>query len=175
MVVVVDNPTRQTFVVEMVGPELLTNAVSLNSAIFNLARIAGPALAGALIVVHRHRTALLRQRRSRSWGQSWRSLLMRPANCAASSGPREAGKIRQGLEYVRQRPELILPMVVIAFVATFGMNIQVTTALFATNVFHGAPAPTVADDGGSGRVGDGSPVLRHRGTRPSRRCWSEPR
>ena len=51
MVVVVDNPTRQTFVVEMVVSKLLTNAVGLNSASFNLARIAGPALAGALIVV----------------------------------------------------------------------------------------------------------------------------
>ena len=44
--------------------------------------------------------------------------------------------MQQGLKYVRERPELILPMVVIAFVATFGMNMQVTTALFATNVFH---------------------------------------
>ena len=46
---VVDNPTRQTFVVEMVGPNDLSNAVALNSAIFNTARIVGPAVAGVLI------------------------------------------------------------------------------------------------------------------------------
>ena len=49
MVAVVDNPTRQTFVAEMVGSEGMANAIALNSATFNLARIAGPAVAGLII------------------------------------------------------------------------------------------------------------------------------
>jgi MFS family permease len=135
-VVVVDNPTRQTFVVELVGRKLLTNAVSLNSASFNLARIAGPAVAGALIVVIG--TGPLFFVNAISFlGPITALLLMRTSELrSVPRVPRERGKIVQGLQYVRHRPELILPMVVIAFVATFGMNLQVTTALFATNVFH---------------------------------------
>ena len=49
MVTVVDNPTRQTFVTEVVGQTDMANAIALNSAIFNLARIAGPAMAGIII------------------------------------------------------------------------------------------------------------------------------
>ena len=49
LVYAVDHPTRQTFIVEMVGPNQLTNAVSLNSTQVNLARVAGPAIGGALI------------------------------------------------------------------------------------------------------------------------------
>ena len=137
MVTVVDNPTRQTFVPEMVGRESLTNAVSLNSANFNLARIAGPALAGVLIVAIG--TGPLFFVNAVSFVGPILALgLMRARELRpVSRVPRERGQIRQGLEYVRHRPELILPMVVIAFVATFGMNLQVTTALFATDVFHG--------------------------------------
>ncbi len=135
-VVVVDNPTRQTFVVEMVGRKLLTNAVSLNSASFNLARIAGPALAGALIVVIG--TGPLFFVNAISFvGPIVALLMMRPSELQrVEPVKRERGQILQGLRYVRDRPELILPMMVIAFVATFGMNLQITTALFATNVFH---------------------------------------
>lgn len=135
-VIVVDNPTRQTFVVEMVGRKLLTNAVSLNSASFNLARIAGPAVAGALIVLIG--TGPLFFVNAISFlGPITALLLMRTAELnPVAPVPRERGKIVKGLHYVRERPELILPMVVIGFVATFGMNLQVTTALFATNVFH---------------------------------------
>lgn len=135
-VVVVDNPTRQTFVMEMVGRKLLTNAVSLNSACFNLARIAGPAVAGVLIVVIG--TGPLFFVNAISFvGPIVVLLLMRASELhPVEPVKRERGAVLQGLRYVRERPELILPMTVIAFVATFGMNLQVTTALFATNVFH---------------------------------------
>lgn len=135
-VVVVDNPTRQTFVVEMVGRKLLSNAVSLNSACFNLARIAGPAVAGALIVAIGTGPLFFVNAISFA-GPIVALLMMRNSELQpAAHVPRERGQILQGLRYVRERPELILPMVVIGFVATFGMNLQVTTALFATNVFH---------------------------------------
>ena len=59
----VDNPTRQSFVIEMVGPERVVNAVSLNSVLVHAARIVGPALAGVLIATVGHR-ALLRPQRA---------------------------------------------------------------------------------------------------------------
>lgn len=136
VVTVVDNPTRQTFVVEMVGRPLLTNAVSLNSASFNLARIAGPAAAGVLIAAIG--TGPLFFVNAVSYvGPIVALLLMRASELQpAPVVTREPGQIRQGLRYVLDRPELVLPMVIIGFGATFAMNLQITTALFATNVFH---------------------------------------
>ncbi|MGH7911832.1 MAG: MFS transporter [Candidatus Dormibacteraceae bacterium] len=134
-VTVVDNPTRQTFVMEMVGHDRLTNAVSLNSATFNVARIAGPAVAGVLIAVIG--TGPLFFLNAVSYvGPIVALLAMRVSELLpAPRVVRERGQIVKGLRYVRNRPELILPMVLIAFVSTFGMNLQITTALFATNVF----------------------------------------
>ena len=60
---VIDNPARQTFVLEMVGREDLPNAVSLNSVVMNSSRVVGPAIAGVLIAVFGHRAVLLHQRR----------------------------------------------------------------------------------------------------------------
>lgn len=135
-VTVVDNPTRQTFVVEMVGRRLLSNAVSLNSASFNLARIAGPAAAGALIAVIG--TGPLFFVNAVSFlGPITALLLMRTSELQpVPRVSREQGQIREGLRYVMGRPELVLPIAMISLVATFGMNMQVVTALFATNVFH---------------------------------------
>ncbi|MGH7919750.1 MAG: MFS transporter [Candidatus Dormibacteraceae bacterium] len=134
-VTVVDNPTRQTFVMEMVGRDRLANAVSLNSATFNVARIAGPAVAGVLIAVIG--TGPLFFVNAVSYvGPIVALLAMRVSELLpAPRVVRERGQIVKGLRYVRNRPELILPMVLIAFVSTFGMNLQITTALFATNVF----------------------------------------
>jgi MFS family permease len=135
-VTAVDNPTRQAFVVEMVGPADLPNAVSLNSANFNLARIVGPAVGGLLI----------------SWiGTGWvfevnagsflavllGLLLIRPAELHHVPGiRREPGQLREGLAYIRSRPDLMVLLFVVFFVGTFGMNFQITLALVSKDVFH---------------------------------------
>ena len=135
MVTLFDNPTRQTFAVEMVGKDSLANAIGLNSATFNLARMVGPAVAGGLITVIG--TGPLFFVNAVSYIGSIVTLLairerdLRPV----ARAPRARRQIRNGLRYVLGRPELILPMAVIAFVATFGMNNQIVTALFATRVF----------------------------------------
>jgi MFS family permease len=136
MVTVVDNPTRQTFVTEMVGPADMANGIALNSAIFNLARIAGPALAGIIIGLVGTPIAFLIN--AASYGAVITGLLlMRPGQLApAVRAARARGQVRETLRYLRGEPRIWLPMTMLFFVATFGMNFQVTTALMSRGVFH---------------------------------------
>lgn len=136
MVTVVDNPTRQAFAVEMVGRDAMANAIALNSAVFNLARIAGPAVAGLVIGAVGTPAAFLLN--AASYGAVLIGLkLMRPEELhLAAAVPRARGQLREALCYVKERPQLWMPMVLLFFVATFGMNFQVTTALMSRTVFH---------------------------------------
>ena len=136
LVAVVDNPTRQTFVAEMVGPAGLANAIALNSAIFNLARITGPAVAGLVITLVGTPAAFLVN--AASFGAVLVGLkLMRPAELhPMERAPRARGQLREALAYVKARPSLWLTLALVFFVATFGMNFQVTTALMSRGVFH---------------------------------------
>jgi len=136
LVTVVDNPTRQTFVTEMVGPADMANAIALNSAIFNLARIAGPAAAGIVIGLVGTPTAFLIN--AASYGAVITGLLlMRQGELApVERAARATGQLREALSYLRGTPRIWLPMTMLFFVATFGMNFQVTTALMSRGVFH---------------------------------------
>ncbi len=136
MVTVVDNPTRQAFAVEMVGPEAMSNAIALNSAVFNLARIVGPAVAGLVIGLVGTPAAFLLN--AASYGAVLIGLkLMRPEELyPARRVQRGGGQLREALSYVRARPGLWMPLILIFFVSTFGMNFQVTTALMSRSVFH---------------------------------------
>lgn len=130
----IDNPARQAFVSEMVPDDKLANAVSLNSASFNLGRLIGPGAAGLVIAWWGTGEALLlntvtfvfviaalfRLRRSE----------LRPAPLA-----RGRGGIRDGFRYVRRRRDLQLVMLLVFVLGTFGMNFQITMALMATKVF----------------------------------------
>jgi MFS family permease len=136
MVTVVDNPTRQAFAVEMVGKEGMANAIALNSAVFNLARIGGPAIAGLVIAAAGTPAAFLVN--AASYGAVLIGLkLMRPEELhQVARAPRGKGQLREALSYVRARPRLWMTLILIFFVSTFGMNFQVTTALMAKGVFH---------------------------------------
>lgn len=135
----VDNPARQTFVSEMVPRDRLANAVSLNSASFNAGRLVGPGVAGLTIA---------------AFGTGWTLMLntltfvavllalvsmrrseLRPAPALA----RGKGAIREGVAYVRSRPDIQLVMVLVFVLGTFGMNFQITTALMATKEFGKGP------------------------------------
>ena len=135
----VDNPARQTFVSEMVPRDRLANAVSLNSASFNAGRLIGPGVAGLTIA---------------AFGTGWTLLLntltfvavllalssmrrseLRPAPALA----RGKGAIREGVAYVRSRPDIQLVMLLVFVLGTFGMNFQITTALMATKEFGKGP------------------------------------
>ena len=136
LVTAVDNPTRQAFVSELVGGSELPNAVGLNSATFNAARIVGPAAAGLLID---------------GVGTAWVFLgnaasfiavivglcMMRPSELyPAPRLQRQHGNLREGLSYVRRRRELLVPIILIGVVGTFGLNFQITLALMDKVVFH---------------------------------------
>jgi MFS family permease len=136
MATVVDNPTRQSFAVEMVGPSDLSNAIALNSAIFNMARIVGPAIAGVLIAAIGTGPVFLVN--AASFGAVLFGLyLMRDDDLYIKDRvPRAKGQLREGLRYVRGRRDLIMVLIVVGFVAAFGMNFQITTALISRQVFH---------------------------------------
>jgi len=135
-----DMPARQSFVSEMVGPDELTNAVSLNSAAFNTARIAGPGLAGLLIAAFgggEHATGMVIVLNAISYLAVIVQLQrMNPALLRVSprrhSGP---GALMEGVRYVRTQPTMLFVLVVVFFAGTFGMNFQLTSSLMATQVF----------------------------------------
>jgi MFS family permease len=132
---VVDNPARQSFVSEMVGPDQLQNAVSLNSANFQSARLIGPAVAGVLITGVGTGWAFLFN------GLSFVApivglLMMRGRELhTVERAPRGKGQLREGLRYVAGRPDLIWPIVLVGFVGTFAFNFPVYLSAFADDVF----------------------------------------
>jgi MFS family permease len=132
----IDTPIRQSFVVEMVGARDLPNAVALNSTTFNLARIIGPAIAGVVITAVGTGWAFLGNAVS-TVGVLAGLLLMRTAELYPSKPvDRAPGQYRAALRYVRRRSDLLLPMVLVFIIGTFGMNYQITIALIAKQVFH---------------------------------------
>jgi MFS family permease len=133
---VVDNPTRQTFAVEMVGPEDLSNAIALNSAIFNVARILGPAIAGVLIAAIGTGPVFIVNAASFLAVLVGLYLMRDEELYIRPRVPRAKGQLREGLRYVRDRRDLVMLLIVLFFVAAFGMNFQITTALMSREVFH---------------------------------------
>ncbi|NNG37776.1 MFS transporter [Flexivirga sp. ID2601S] len=130
-----DNPGRQAFVSEMVPPDLLTNAVGLNATSFNAARLVGPGVAGLLIGLLGTGPTLIFNT------LSFVAVLialkaMHPAELDPAPQVRGKGKVREGLAYVRHRPDIMLVMFMVFMLGTFGMNFQITIALMATTVFH---------------------------------------
>jgi MFS family permease len=134
----IDNPARQSFVSELVGPDRVVNAVSLNSVIVHTARIAGPAAAGAVIAFAGVGPCFLVN--ALSFGAMlialWRmdpSQLLTPARA-----PRTTGELRSALVYVRRTPSLWIPLGMMALVGTLAFNFQVLLPLFASFTWHGS-------------------------------------
>lgn len=130
----IDAPARQTFVAEMVPADHLANAVALNSASFNAGRLIGPGVAGLLIAAFGTGVAMLVN------GLSFLPVIvsvlaLRTAELHPAPLATGRGRIREGLAYVRRRPDLKLIMGLIFVLGTFGLNFQITMALMATSVF----------------------------------------
>jgi MFS family permease len=131
-----DTPVRQSFVVEMVGRHDLANAVAINSTIFNAGRILGPAIAGVLISGVGTGPVFLLNAAS-SVAVLAALALMRTSELHPAPALRRArGQLREGFRYVRGRADLVLTMLLVFVVGTFGLNFQITTALLAKQVFH---------------------------------------
>ncbi|WP_300082519.1 MFS transporter [Propioniciclava sp.] len=140
IITTLDNPARQSFVGLMVPPKLLPNAVALNSGNFNLARLTGPAIAGVLVA---------------AVGAGWAFavnalsfvamlaalLLMDPATFEkAPRGRRGPGALREGLSYVREHPRIMVTLVLVLFIGTFGYNFPIILTAYTGHIFTGDSA-----------------------------------
>lgn len=131
----IDAPARQAFVSEMVGGPALANAVGLNSASFNAARLVGPGVAGVLIGLFGTGPVMLGNAVSYAFVIAALAA-MRTAELTATPRRPGGGALREGLRYLRSRPDLVVSMCIVGALGTFGMNISVLTLLMATKVFH---------------------------------------
>jgi MFS family permease len=132
-----DNPARQSFVTELVGPERTVNAVALNSVIVHSARIVGPAVAGGVIAFLGVGPCFLINALSFGamifalWGMDPRALdTPKPLK-------RGRGDLRSGLAYVRRTPALLIPLAMMALVGTLSYNFQILLPLLADFTWHG--------------------------------------
>lgn len=129
-----DNPARQSFVSEIVPLTLLPNAVGLNSTSFNGARLIGPGLAGILVAAVGVGPTLLIN------GLSFFAFigalaLMRATELHPAPPVKARGAAREGLRYLAGRPDLLVVLVLVFVLGTFGMNFQIFNATMATDVF----------------------------------------
>lgn len=132
-----DAPARQAFVSDLVSDDNLANAVALNSASFNGARMVGPAVAGLLIA---------------AFGEGWLFLINAGSYAAVlvslwllrvhelhseARAPRARGSLLAGFRYVRQRPDLMAVLVMLFLIGAFGFNFAIFISTMSVTVFHG--------------------------------------
>lgn len=133
----IEIPARQSFVIEMVGEADLVNAVGLNSTVFTASRVFGPAIAAMLIS---------------TVGIAWCFFLNAISFVAVIAAlvkmdpdelqpvprvPKSKGQVREGFRYVRSKPELMLPLMLMAVVGTLAFNFRIILPLMTTEVFNG--------------------------------------
>jgi MFS family permease len=135
----VDNPTRQSFVYELVGGDRVVNAVSLNSVIVQSARIFGPAAAGALIALFGVGTCFLVN--ALSFGAMFVALRGMDAGALHAAPPkaREPRELRAAVRYVRSAPALWIPLGMMVIAGTLSFNFQVLMPLLASKTWHAGP------------------------------------
>ncbi len=132
---VLESPARSAFVNQMVGNERLRNAISLNASIFHLGGLVGPAISGILVAVV-----------GAGWSIGVNAIAAAVVVTTLASmrvhelqpSPRVApskGQIREGVRYVFSKPTILWPIVMLGFVATFGMTLPVLLVSFADTVF----------------------------------------
>ena len=131
-----ENPARQSFMLELVGPEYLRNAVSLNSVLVNVARAIGPAVAGILIATVGESACFLLNAASFVAVVATLLHLDRSALSPSPPAPRERGQLRAGLRYVARTPELGLPLLMMALVGMLAYEFQVTLPVMAKHALH---------------------------------------
>ncbi|HEY4701473.1 MAG TPA: MFS transporter, partial [Streptosporangiaceae bacterium] len=139
LVTAVDNPTRQAFANEMVGPAQLSNAISINSSVFQLGGLIGPAISGALISAVGPGYSFLIN--AVSFTAPLAALLrMRPAELrTVTRDSGGAGQLRDGLRYALAEPSVRWPTILAGVFGLFTANLAVTLAAYAHSVFHSGP------------------------------------
>ncbi len=132
-----ENPARQSFMLEMVGPDNLRNAITLNSVMVNVARIIGPAVAGILIATTGEGVCFLINAASFIAVVASLISLDRSAITPTAPSAREPGQLREGLRYVRRTRELAVPLLMMALVGALAYEFQVTLPVMASQALHG--------------------------------------
>nr|WP_271219640.1 MFS transporter [Streptosporangium carneum] len=170
LVLCVEVPTRQSFVVEMVGRQDLSNAIALNASSFNLARVVGPALAGVLIYALGGTGPIFVINALSFLAVLGGLALMRTSELTTPDPvPRAKGQLREGLRYVVERPDLLMPILLVAFVSLCAQSFSMSIALMAREVF-GAGASSFGLASSMFAVGAlGGALLAARRVRPSRK------
>jgi MFS family permease len=140
----IDNPARQSFVIEMVGGDRVVNAVALNSVIVHTARILGPAAAGGVIAIFGVGLCFLVN--AVSFGAMLLALkAMDPERLHTPPiADRARGQLRSALRYVRRSPNLLIPLAMMAVVGTLSFNFQILLPLLAGFTWHGTAATYTA-------------------------------
>jgi MFS family permease len=136
-VLAIDNPSRQSFVVEIVGSDRVVNAVALNSVVVHSSRILGPALAGGVIALIGIAPCFL----VNAFSFLAMFIALRTMNARELQTPkpavRQPGEVKSALRYVRRTPELLVPLLMMALVGTISFNFQVLLPLLADFTWHG--------------------------------------
>jgi len=131
-----ESPARQSFMLEMVGPEHLRNAVSLNSVLVNLARTIGPAVAGVLIASVGTGVCFLINAASFVAVMGSLATMDRTTLAPTDPMPRGRGQLREGLRYVRATPALAVPLLMMAAAGCLTYEFQVTLPVMASRGLH---------------------------------------
>lgn len=135
MVNALDVPTRQTFAYEMVGPDLLPNAITLNSVLMNIGRVAGPAVAGLLIAFVGLAACFLVNALSYVTLLGALALMNTSRLFRAETAERHPRQLREGLAYVWATPALRTPLLIMAVIGTFTYEFQVMLPLLAKDTY----------------------------------------
>ena len=133
----IDTPVRQSFNSEIVPKDDVANAISLNSANFNMGRVAGPALSGLLIEAFHTGPSFIINGVSYLFVIAGLMLMKQEKLFLSASGAK--APLREAFAYVRTRPDLMSMMATVFFTATFGLNFQIFNTLIATRIFHKSP------------------------------------
>jgi MFS family permease len=133
----IENPARQSFVVELVGPDRVVNAVSLNSVLIHAARVIGPAIAGTMILLWGVEPCFLIN--VATFGAMVIALhTMNPAQLGSSPpAPRRRGAVRDCLRHAARTPALAIPLAMMALVGTLAFNFHTLLPLLARFAFDG--------------------------------------
>jgi MFS family permease len=162
----VDNPTRNAFVHEMVGPAHLSNAVTLNTVVINAARAVGPGIAGILITLFG--TGPCFAVNAASFVAVIVALARMDRGALRRRAPvgRAKGQVREGLAYVARTPRLRVPLLMMAVIGTLSYEFPVVLPLVARQTFHGGPGTysALTSAMGIGAVGGGLLVARRGGS-----------
>jgi MFS family permease len=130
----IDAPVRQSFNVEVVGKQDLPNAVGLNSTNFNIGRLIGPGLSGLLIAAYGTGVSFLLN------GISYLIVIIALMNIRESElfiekRKSSSTKIREAMDYVAARPDILSVMITVFFATSFGLNFNIFNTMMATQVF----------------------------------------